>query len=376
MQRKIRNSEHESQSTSSVPSIVHDVLRSPGQPLDAHARAFMEPRFGHDFSHVRVFTDSRAENAAEAVQARAFTHGRNIVFGSGEYAPATAKGKTLLAHELTHVVQQSHSLSFGAPSEIGAGNDPAEVEADHAAGSVVSPERLISPAQISRQTAGMISKQGKPPSRVNCPAGQDGAPANAEDILDSVESLAILATVLAGAELTSLQLDAVLPGIGQGGGFTMPAGPTLQHYSGRFGLPPAAGGGRFRNRLKGSTFPSQAEALVEEAKSLDDRYSQIADFLGGSTIRFRCATHPTAVGGCWEDCAKVDAFGCAPDLITLCPGFWTLLLDVQSQLLIHEAAHTVFRIYHGNNFSHADCYAAYAADARGIPSPTSPVCVP
>lgn len=375
MQRSALSSELEAQSSSSIPPTVQDVLRSPGQPLDVHSRAFMEPRFGHDFSQVRVFADSRAEHAAEAVQARAFTYGRNIVFGPGEYAPATAQGKTLLAHELAHVVQQSHNLPSGAPSEIGPGNDPAEVEAEHVADSVVSSETLISPAQISQSTAGMISKQAKPPSRVNCPAGHHGAPANAEDILDSVEMLAILATTLASAALGSLQLDAVLPGIGQGGGFTMPAGPGLQHYSGRFGLPPAAGKGKFRNRLSGATFASQAQALVEETKSLQDRYSRISDFLGGSKNRFRCITNPTTVGGCTGDCAVGAAFGC-PTVIMLCPRFWTFSLDVQSQLLIHEAAHTVFRIYHDHNFRHADCYAAYAADARGVPSPTTSVCTP
>jgi len=374
MQRKAQNSEHESQSNASVPPIVHEVLRSPGQPLDAHSRAFMEPRFGHDFSQVRVFADSRAENAAEAVQARAYTLGRNIVFGAGEYAPATAKGKRLLAHELTHVVQQSHNLSSGTANQIGPANDPAELEADRVAERVVSSETSISPALISRQTTGIISKQGNP-SPVNCPAGRHGAPANAEQTLDMVEVLAMLATTVTTAELSSLQLDAVLPGLGAGGGFTMPAGPRLQHYTGRFGLPPAAGSGKFKNRLSGATFPSQAQALVEEGKSLEDRYSQIADFLAGSNIRFLCITNPTTVGGCTGDCSKADAFGCHT-VIMLCPQFWTFSPVAQAQLLIHEVAHTIFGILHGHNFSHADCYAAYAADARGVASTTSPVCVP
>ena len=64
--------------------------------------------------------------------------------------------------------------------------------------------------------------------------------------------MAILATAVANAELGSLQLDAILPGVGAGGGFTMPTGPKLQHYTARFGLPPAAGAGKFRNRLSGA----------------------------------------------------------------------------------------------------------------------------
>jgi uncharacterized protein DUF4157 len=89
-----------------VPPIVHDVLSSLGQPLDAGTRAFMEPRFGHDFSGVRVHTDEKAADSARAVNALAYTAGRNVVFGPGQYAPDTIAGKRLLAHELTHVVQQ------------------------------------------------------------------------------------------------------------------------------------------------------------------------------------------------------------------------------------------------------------------------------
>jgi hypothetical protein len=97
-----------------APHTVHEVLDSPGQPLDPTTREFMEPRFGHDFSRVRVHTDGAAVSAARDVQARAYTVGRDIVFGSGQYAPSTAEGKKLLAHELTHVVQQSHTKQSSA----------------------------------------------------------------------------------------------------------------------------------------------------------------------------------------------------------------------------------------------------------------------
>lgn len=149
-----------------VPPIVHEVLRSPGQPLDPATRAFMEPRFNHDFSQIRVqgitpqarsgaltvappndqfeqeaenqarqimlsaesslhngrpscwgydfsqvhiHTDAKAARSAREVNALAYTVGRDIVFGEGQYAPQTTPGRQLLAHELTHVVQQSHT---------------------------------------------------------------------------------------------------------------------------------------------------------------------------------------------------------------------------------------------------------------------------
>jgi hypothetical protein len=92
-----------------VPPIVHEVLRSPGQPLDAATRATMEPRFGHDFGRVRVHTDTRATESAREVNALAYTVGRDVVFGAGQYALGTTSGDQLLAHELVHVIQQSHA---------------------------------------------------------------------------------------------------------------------------------------------------------------------------------------------------------------------------------------------------------------------------
>lgn len=92
-----------------VPPVVHDVLCSRGQPLDSATRAFMEPRFGHDFSKVRVHADTKAAESARAVNANAYTVGHEIVFGAGRFAPGTHEGRRLIAHELTHVVQQSNA---------------------------------------------------------------------------------------------------------------------------------------------------------------------------------------------------------------------------------------------------------------------------
>jgi hypothetical protein len=84
-------------------------LQGGGQPLPVSVRAFFEPRFGADFSGVRLHTDKAAGSLADTVQARAFTMGRDIVFGQGHYAPGTLKGKRLLAHELSHVLQQNYN---------------------------------------------------------------------------------------------------------------------------------------------------------------------------------------------------------------------------------------------------------------------------
>jgi hypothetical protein len=87
---------------------------SSGQPLDAATRAYMEPRFGHDFGHVRVHTDEQAAQAAGDYHARAYTIGGDIVFGAEEYAPGTSEGQRLIAHELTHVVQQGSDTTAAA----------------------------------------------------------------------------------------------------------------------------------------------------------------------------------------------------------------------------------------------------------------------
>src|SRR5262245_61749078 len=83
----------------SVPPVVHEVLSSPGEPLDAGTRASMEPRFGHDFSQVRVHSDAKAAESARAVNAHAYTVGQNVVFASGQYMPRSRNGEQLLAHE-------------------------------------------------------------------------------------------------------------------------------------------------------------------------------------------------------------------------------------------------------------------------------------
>lgn len=89
-----------------APLIVHEALASPGRPLDDETRGFMEPRFGHDFSQVRLHTDARAAESADAVSALAYTVGQDIVFGAGQYQPGTSEGRRLIAHELAHTVQQ------------------------------------------------------------------------------------------------------------------------------------------------------------------------------------------------------------------------------------------------------------------------------
>jgi Domain of unknown function (DUF4157) len=107
---------HPPSSVSEVPPIVHEVLRSAGEPLDKDTRAFMEPRFGHDFSQVRIHTDANAAESARAVHALAYTVDNHIALGKDQHAPGTTAGRLLLAHELAHVIQQSAG-GVGSDSE-------------------------------------------------------------------------------------------------------------------------------------------------------------------------------------------------------------------------------------------------------------------
>jgi hypothetical protein len=102
-----------------APSSVDRVLSSPGKPLESALRRDMEQRFGHDFSQVRVHTGSVAEQSARDVNAHAYTVGTNVVFGVGQFSPETRQGRKLIAHELTHVTQQSVAEEIRADQSIG-----------------------------------------------------------------------------------------------------------------------------------------------------------------------------------------------------------------------------------------------------------------
>lgn len=129
-------------SPGTVPPIVNDVLQSPGQPLDAATRAFMEPRFGHDFSHIRVHTDANAAESARTVSASAYTVGAHIAFDGDQYRPTTDAGMRLLAHELVHTVQQQNGPAEQVHSEliVTDANDQFEQEADRIAGVIAEGE--------------------------------------------------------------------------------------------------------------------------------------------------------------------------------------------------------------------------------------------
>ncbi len=165
-----------------VPPIVQETLSSQGQPLDVSTRDAMEPHFGHDFSQVRVHTDAQAAESAQAVNALAYTVGRDVVFGTEQYAPETMEGKELMAHELTHVVQQEMGLQ--SASAISQPGDQYEQEAEQSALAISQ----HSPFSISQEAGAAIMRQVARP-KAGGPKGDPTEDSNAKELKVKVSRL-------------------------------------------------------------------------------------------------------------------------------------------------------------------------------------------
>src|SRR5258708_1566637 len=166
---------------STAPPAVSRVLNSPGRPLDASTRSFMEPRFGRDFTSVRVHTGPQAAESARAVNAHAYTVGQNIVFDHGKFDPATQPGRHLLAHELAHTVQQqglqrsANDISLGESTEY----HHLEHEAESAALSVMSGQP--GPALAMRPSRSIVSRAAKDNDDEKKPTATSKSPGKAAD---------------------------------------------------------------------------------------------------------------------------------------------------------------------------------------------------
>ena len=167
-----------------APASVHHVLRSPGQTLDRETRAFFESCFGKDFSSVRIHSDSRAAESARAVSALAYAVGNHVVFGEGLYSPGTRDGRNLLAHELTHTLQQCDAHHTpGAALTIGSSHDPAEREAEH----VVSRINSAGPLGVRNSSPPQVSRSCTPSSVCN-PGGVPGSATGADTAITAAEA--------------------------------------------------------------------------------------------------------------------------------------------------------------------------------------------
>lgn len=147
-------------------SPVHDVVRSGGSPLDTVVREDMETRFGQDFGDVRVHTDGAAHESARSVNAQAYTVGSNIVFQRDEYDPSSDSGKHVLAHELTHVVQQRNGpvdgTDAGGGVKVSDPSDRFEREASSNADHIMSTP-AAAPA-VQRLAEPVVQREEAPPA--------------------------------------------------------------------------------------------------------------------------------------------------------------------------------------------------------------------
>ncbi|MET0576357.1 MAG: DUF4157 domain-containing protein [Mesorhizobium sp.] len=314
-----------------------------GQPLSEGERAYFEPRFGRDLSAVRIHTGGQAADAATAINARAYTLGSDIAFASGEYAPSSPHGKRLIAHELTHVVQQ----------------------------------RSNDNAPIRRTVA----------ATTNCPANTAGAPADPVSELQAADAEAQRMSL--GAS-NVLALEALT--------FQDPTfGPSYVSaaYRRRFGPPPPAPGGRFRNRFDGRIFATEGPAAAAEMLFLSERFKGLNTFLSGN-IRYRCpGTSRVTIGGCFDRCGANDfAWSCTPTdgrAIAICQGYWPLSGPQRAGAIVHESVH--MRLNFGGHGSananqrgrNPECYTSlildlYRRDASAATqaqfNPADPKCPP
>ena len=150
----------------SAPPSVYDVLERPGSPLEPALRWDMERRFGHDFSNVRVHSGGLTEQSAKEVNANAYTVGNDIVFGAGQFKPGTNEGQRLLAHELTHVVQQSGVIALqrqpAGPNRLGRILSLQEIRAN--------PKRERARKALGQATAKVCRSLSEEAGKANCPA--------------------------------------------------------------------------------------------------------------------------------------------------------------------------------------------------------------
>jgi hypothetical protein len=336
---------------------AQDVLRSPGQSLDSATRAFFEPRFGHDFGRVRVHADAGAADAARAVNARAYTAGRDIVFGAGEYAPQATQGRRLLAHELAHVVQQGSLSVDPATLRLGGEGDPAEVEAERAADAIDAPtgpphragplsplshpvvQRTVRPESVSCRQNGLTNPDLTGPEAV---ATIEAADADAIALAQQAE--ASLAQELAAAR-AGTAVDAALDTI-------------LQEELGLSLANPAQFG------------------LVQQQI---DRIHRVRETLESGYLGYVCrggATAPTNLVGCTPlACGDNFAFSCPGNrLVVLCQAFWDTP-DEQGATLLHEPFHIWFHMArHAPNAlrrADASCFESFALRVSGRAAPAS-----
>ncbi|GAB1260351.1 eCIS core domain-containing protein [Aurantivibrio plasticivorans] len=329
----------------STPSPTSAPQMGTGEPIPDNLKRYFEPRFGADFSQVRLHRDSGTADYASSINARAFTYGNHIGFANGQFGEDT-QGKKLLAHELTHVIQQN---------------------------------KLGSRPPISSESNQTLNRSVSSSSL--CPDGVNGAPPSAEIFITLTEMLVSSSITMANLRLT-FDIQALESG-------NRPTNSkSFNAYLLRFGLPEQLDNGKYKERFSGSQFDTEDEAILSELRTIKARLTRIQRFFDRS-IRYLCTsdTANTRVGSCNDSCDGAFAWVCtsggAPRTIVLCPAFWSMSAQDRAIGLIHEVSHLLFGFGDPSGASMTTslrgrnpvCYSGFVASTsdQNPPDPDCPV---
>jgi hypothetical protein len=289
-----------------------------GRRLPGELRSFFEPRFGRSFDDVRIHTDAPANVVSDGLNARAFTYGRNIAFAAGEYRPETTEGRRLLAHELTHTIQQ--------------------------AGDARSIQRKVDPSQV--RCEGLSKKRQKI-------VGDDPVTDISNANERAIKHLTLVISALQGAQ------DRIA------GGAPI-AWPTVSDVvavglAKRFGL-------NFKDE---EVWIGTGDKTVS---TLIRRFSLVRAALSTDMITYFCLAPTKAQDPDHSDhhCGGEWAFVIAGEFdMFLCKPWWKASLDDRATTLMHEAIHMVDKDVSdgGRKLLNAHCYDHYLADVNGLTIP-------
>lgn len=355
----------QSESTHQDQDVIQDILqrKDSGQPLEPGVQASMESRFGEDFSGVRVHTDTYAVQTSQQLNAVAYTVGRDIFFGAGQYHPPTQKGKYLLAHELTHVLQQGSGTVQGK-AEIGQPGDIYEQEADRTANMVLSVpdhltsgftpvQKLIKRVRIQR-TVAAANIDCNPPAAADIPV----VGANPLGSLRAADRQAIELLTNARDDLERGR-DRILAG-------EQVAWPTISDHT--------AEGLRRIFRMNPNDTAIWTGTGAETVHILIRRLEIVRNLLQSGTIQYHCRSGAGACGfGCGGPCCTAGDFAAACDGIFhnfLCDPYWGQGAAGRTYTVMHEPFHMSFAfIGDTGRWENAHCYSRLAFWLNGRDAP-------
>ena len=288
-----------------------------GWPLCKSVRNFFEPRFGYDFSRARVHTGAAAAQMARALNAKALTIGPNIVFGAGQYDPGNSECSKLLAHELTHVVQQTEMSSIQKKEKL--------------------IQRMVRP--------GYVSCRNYPPSHPVMQAIGTTDPVKEIEVADA-RAIQLLDNVIDELEGTrsSILKGAVI-------GWPTISDATALALRNRFQIDPDS------RRVWTATGAGTVDVLIK-------RFRAVRKILNGGWIRYTCL-------GDLTDCCDPGTWACASEgeyRIELCRPWWdSSSLDEQAGTLLHEGLHIYFGFIEDvGHLGNANCYEQFAYDINNV----------